>query len=1254
MTQAQGFANLHNHSEYSTLDGMQHIEDMFAIAAEFGQPGLGITDHGTAAGIAVASGMARKYGVKLVPGIEAYFVPSYQDLIDERHHLVSTRKDGKKHFATGKSFFESRFGVSKQRFHMTLLATSNAGFADVSRMASQSVDTQSGLNVKFPLFDTSLIARNMTSGDVIATTGCIGSFANQLYLAGREDEAMQHVMDMADLFGRDNFFIEVMPHNFPDQLKVQRWHIDLAKRTGLEMLATNDSHYIRETDAQTHELFLQINTQGETFKFSSHENFFAPTDFMNKSLPADVFGNAVANSLAVVERTTFDLASTGEYHIPLYPVHDGFSSEKDMLRSLCEKGFKLRYPIETPELRQRLELELDVIDKMGFNGYFLIVWDALNWGRSRGIRIGPGRGSAAGSMVCYTLNITDIEPTEHRLMFERFLNPSRITMPDIDIDIESSRRGEMFNYMAQKYGHDHVARIATYGKMRPKQALKDAAKVFGLNAEQVGWSDMVNTGKQGDDVISLSEVLADSPPERDKTADAKEAEYYWNLSRRLREEYNSGTSDTRKVLDFAANVQGYYRSRGIHAAGMIVTPGPCEDYFPLVSGDEYALACAYDKNIIDDLGFLKMDFLGLSNLSAISVAEECILRDLGESVSVDNLTLDDPKVFKVLADGDTQGVFQMDSHGMTDLAMRIGISSFADISATIALYRPGPLSAGIHNQYVDAKNGKAVDLIHPDLEELLGETFGLCIYQEQISAIAVHFAGYSMAEADTFRKAVGKKDKAILEKQESMFKERMGERGYDSRTQNELWDMILGFAQYAFNKAHTAAYGKIAYQTAWLKRYYPAQFGAGVIESLPDGKRMSYISDVVSKGFAVLPPDVNRSQVTTSTIQGSRRSEDSIILSLSDILGVGHNIAKVIVDERLENGRYESIFDFVERVDARKRSVEQRAKDAYDPSDPDAVEPPNPSGVGASLIASLAESGAFDGLLEGVSRESLIANARDIVMRLKSVTTTSNGEDDSLLGLFGDEDNALLSSVSWGDLQEKLEFDSVDTNPIHSLVKQRTRLGFFPGKHPMDLIDGVWDTLCADYDLDGVVTIDALEGESKGARVSVIGVVTTKNAKVSDGRKPFMLTIEGSGGHSITVASFGETRQYMASSCEVGDVVIVDGVYQKDNYTGDWRISYQSITAIDLADLPLSAKVLDLPMAHRADLMEKVFPQVLDMALSMSGKSEGREHPYTIRFFAPGIGARFVKDPSTGQALKILISDSDAAKIKESYRALLL
>ncbi|MFP3913341.1 MAG: DNA polymerase III subunit alpha [Actinomycetota bacterium] len=779
------FAHLHLHTEYSMLDGAARIEDVVRIAAQDGQPGLGITDHGVLYGVVPFVRASREQGLNPVIGIEAYFT------------------DG--------SRFDRPAGNANQRYHLLLFAENETGYRNLMKLSSRSF--LEGYYYK-PRMDFELLAEH--SEGIIATSGCLGGLVPQLLGpdAGMEENSTAAARDFdaalaaagrfQDIFGRDNFFIEVQDHGIEGQRKIMPDLLDISRRLDAPLLATNDAHYSRPGDAAAHDVLLciqtgSLRTDENRFKFSGGPDYYLKSGAqMREVFPADQFPGACDNTLWIVERSTVDL-EFGKILLPHFPVPTGHT-EVSYLEELVYEGAKSRYgdPL-SEEVRERIQHELKIIDEMGFPAYFLIVWDLIRFAHERGIRTGPGRGSAAGSIVAYSLGITNLDPIRYKLIFERFLNPGRRQMPDIDMDFDERYRADVIRYAAEKYGSDHVAQIITFSTIKGKQAIRDAARVlghpYGLGDKVAKAMPPAILGKEA----TLDQVLTEPGTE----SDAIVRDWYAN-AQELRNLYQADPA-VKEVVDAARDLEGLRRQDSIHAAAVVISPDPLTDLIPIQQkGEEAEIVTQYEMGAVEALGLLKMDFLGLRNLSIIERTLELIEETAGARIDIDNVPLDDPATFRLLQQGDTVGVFQLEGTAMRALIRSLQPDSFNDVVALVALYRPGPMGANMHNLYADRKNGrKPVEPLHPAITPFLEDTYQIMVYQEQVMQVAQEMAGYSMAEADNLRKAMGKKIQSVMDAEKAKFVEGCVRTGYTEQVGSDLFDLIAHFAGYGFNRCLT-------------------------------------------------------------------------------------------------------------------------------------------------------------------------------------------------------------------------------------------------------------------------------------------------------------------------------------------------------------------------------------------------------------------------------------------------------------------
>ncbi len=841
------FVHLHNHTEYSMLDGAARLDDLFARTAELGMGAIAMTDHGNVFGAFDFYSKAQAAGVKPIIGMEAYFTPN-----TPRHERKRVRwNDGGNDDVSGSGAYT----------HMTLLAESTTGMHNLFRLSSRA--SMEGFFYQ-PRADRELLADHASG--LIGTTGCPSGEVQVWLRIGDYAKARQAAADFQDILGKDNYFLELMDHGLSIETRVRDGLLRLAKDLAIPMIATNDSHYVRREDAPAQEHLLCVSS-GSTmadpkrFKFDG-DGYYIKSAAEMRELWADRNGlpEACDNTLLIAERCEVEFTEGNGTYMPQFPCPPG-EDENSWFVKEVERGLQARYPGGIPDdVRRQADFETGVICQMGFTGYFLVVADFINWAKDNGIRVGPGRGSGAGSICAYALRITDLDPLRHGLIFERFLNPDRVSMPDFDIDFDERRRGEVIRYVSDKYGDDRVSMIVTYGTIKAKQAVKDASRILGY---PFAMGDRITKAMppsvMGKDV-PLKEIFN---PSHDRFGEGGE----------FRGLYDSD-QDVKQVVDTAKGIEGLKRQWGVHAAGVIMSSEPLIDVIPLMRRpQDGAIITQFDYPTCERLGLIKMDFLGLRNLTVLDDALVNIERNRGETVVLEDLTLDDPETYQLLARGDTLGVFQLDGGPMRALLRSMRPDCFEDISAVGALYRPGPMGADSHNKYARRKTGREpVEPIHPELAEpladILGETYGLIVYQEQVMAIAQKLAGYSLGQADLLRRAMGKKKKSELDKQFEAFSAGMAERGYSRHAVKTLWDILLPFSDYAFNKAHSAAYGLVSYWTAYLKANYPAEYMAALLTSVKDDKDKSaiYLNECRRMKIQVLPPDVNESEATFTPV----------------------------------------------------------------------------------------------------------------------------------------------------------------------------------------------------------------------------------------------------------------------------------------------------------------------------------------------------------------------------------------------------
>lgn len=880
MDLSKSFCHLHNHTSYSALDGAAKIEDLVLAAKADGQNSLGITDHGVLWGLVDFYKTCKKHDVNPVLGIESYFA-------DDRFDRTPKGK--------GHSDLD---GSDKRYYHLTILAENNVGYENLIKLSSDSF--LEGFYHK-PRADWDLLGKY--SNGLIATSGCLGGPVLQELLYDRFDEGLSKAARLQDVFGKDNFFIELQNHGLIEQVKTNPQLIEIAKRIGAPMIATNDLHYVHHDDHVGHDALLCCQTGSKLsdekrFKFQSDQHYLKTAAEM-RHLFMEV-EEACDNTLLIAERA--DVAIDFDtLHLPVFDVPDGYDSATSYLSKLAIDGLYERYGTPSDDHFGRLSYELSVIDSMGLSSYFLIVWDLQRFADRQGIRRGPARGSAAGSIVSYCLDITKVDPLRHGLIFERFLNPGRVALPDIDLDYDSRYRENMINYVVDKYGSDHVAQIITFNIIRARAAVRDAARVLGY---EPSFADKISKAMP-DPVMGETTPLAACFEYSDRYSIG-----YGN-ARELREMYNS-SSDVKKIVNVAKSLEGLVRQDGIHAAGIVITPGPVTEYIPIQKRGDGPIITQYEKEAVEALGLLKMDFLGLRTLDVIS---ECI-KLIGYDPGVESTSFNDLDTFNLLRSGETVGVFQLESKAMRSLLARLQPNSIDDIAAVVALYRPGPMAENMHNDYADRKNGRqGVSYFHQDAEPILKQTLGLCIYQESVLEIAKKFAGYSLTEADLLRKVMGKKLVDLMIEERSKFVDGCISNGYTEEFSSKLFDMIEGFSRYSFNSSHAYSYAYISYQTAFLKANFPKEFMAALCGSMIDDidHCAIYLDEAKRMGLKIYGPDINRSS-TRFTVES-----DGIRIGLASLRNIGQDLSNRIIEERSSNGDYSGLMDVASRVEPNSR-----------------------------------------------------------------------------------------------------------------------------------------------------------------------------------------------------------------------------------------------------------------------------------------------------------------------------------------------
>jgi DNA polymerase-3 subunit alpha len=1095
------------------LDGAARVTDLVQAVKADGQPAVAITDHGVLYGVVDFVKAANAADIKPIIGIEAYVTPG------SRFDRLPRRQDN--------------------RYHMTILAENETGYKNLMRLASEAY--LDGYYYK-PRVDAELLSTY--SEGLIATTGCLGGHVPQLLgvdesadedqrIQERDfDAAMATAAMYQDIFGKENFFIELQDHGIPAQRKIMGDLLEIGKQVGIPLLAANDSHYTYAHESDAHDALLCIQTGSvksdeDRFKFHSQEFYIKSSAQMRSLFPHDQYPDACDNTLLIAERVDLNI-DFGRSLLPQFDVPAGHD-EASYLRELVMAGARVRYGSLDAETQERIDYELRVISDMGFSAYFLIVWDLIAYAARQGIRTGPGRGSAAGSIVAYCLKITDLDPIEYGLIFERFLNPGRQQMPDIDMDFDERYRGDVIQYTAEKYGSDHVAQIITFSTIKGKQAIRDAARVLDYP---------YSTGDQlakamPPAILGKDATIGQCLTKPDSDAPAGDRDHYRAAAglRDLLTTLDGGD----EIIATARGLEGLRRQDSIHAAAVVISPEPLTNIVPIQrKGEGAEVVTQYEMHGVEELGLLKMDFLGLRNLSTIERALELIDANTGERPDIDNVPLDDEMVFDMFRRGDSIGVFQFEGGPMRALMRNLGPDRFEHLIALNALYRPGPLGAGMHLEYADRKNGKsAIEYPHPDLEPVLKDTYGVMAYQEQVMQTAQVIAGFSMVDADDLRKAMGKKIPSVMREQRSKFVSGCVAAGHAEALGEELFGFIEHFAGYGFNKSHSAAYALIAYQTAWLKVHYPVEYMAALLTGSKKDKdrTAAYLHECRMMAINVAVPGVN----VAGRDFGAHDGE--IIFGLSAVRNVGEAVTDLLVAERKENGPYSSFFDFINRVDVQvlnKRTIE-----------------------------SLIKGGAFDSF--GHSRRGLLEVAYSTV---DATVSRRRAEEAGQFSLFGGDTSDIP--------------DEMSTVPEHEWDKkvrlgfEKEMLGLYISDHPLLGAEKMLMTL-TDTQIP-----DLWEREDK-SQATVGGVIGSLNRRYTKAGDPMVyFPLEGLSGSVETVA-FPKTVAEYGPMIREDAVVVIRG---RIDHRGDdvkfiaMSISEPELTSDDSVRIRVSASRMSASVAQ--------------------------------------------------------------------------
>jgi len=1050
------FTHLHVHSHYSLLDGLPKIGEILDYVKELGMDSVALTDHGVLYGAVEFFKEAQKRGIKPIIGAELYV--AFEKLEQKRPN------------------------IDNRRYHLVVLVKNEEGYKNLVKLVTRA--HLEGFYYK-PRVDEELL-RKHNSG-LIALTACLQGKIPQLILANRIEEAKKQALSYQEIFGKGNFYLELQQHpHIPEQKKVNKALIEISKELDIPLVATNDAHYLRPGDADTQDILMLINTgadpndperltmKADDFSIKSSEEM---EEFF-KDVPEAIF-----NTQKIADACNFQF-KLGENKLPYFPVPNGKTPD-EYLEDLCNQGLKDRFG-ESPkkEILERLKYEISVIKKMGFSSYFLIVQDFVNWAKQNRIVVGPGRGSVGGSLVAYLLNITSVDPIKYKLLFERFLNPDRISLPDIDLDFTDRRRDEVINYVAEKYGHDRVAQIITFGTMAARAVVRDVGRALSYP-----YSLCDQTAKMIPFGFTLEETLKN-------VRDFKDA--------------YSADEKVKRIVDFARKLEGRARHASTHACGVVISLEPLENLVPLQHPpqSETAIITQYEMHTIEDLGLLKMDLLGLKNLTII---EDCLSRIYqvhNESIDVANLPLNDKRAYKLLQEGNTTGVFQLESSGMQRYLKELRPTEFDDIVAMIALYRPGPMQ--FLPKYMRGKHKKKeVEYLHPKLKPILESTYGICVYQEQLMEITRQIAGFTLSEADVLRKAVGKKIKSLLLEQKEKFIQGTIKNNIDKRIGEKIWEWILPFAEYGFNRSHATAYAMIAYQTAFLKTHYPVEFMAALLTSeKADVERIAVlIKECKKMAIGVLAPDINESFRNFSVVP----KENKIRFGLLAIKNAGENIVETIITERKNGGQFQSISDFVHRINSRN--------------------------LNKKSLESLIKAGVFDKFEE---RNKLLLNLEGILETNREIQKNiNNGQKNLFEGTSSFSPTIKLKEVQPASLPEKLKWE-------------KELLGLYVSSHPLQDYKKVFEKK--------VLSIINIDDTLIGKRVKIGGIISSIKRIITKKGKPMLFLNLEDLTNKIEVIVFPDLIEENPTALQEDKIVFIEG--RVDNRNGEKKIVAEGIEEV--------------------------------------------------------------------------------------------
>ena len=1071
------FVHLHVHTAYSLLDGAARIDNLLDAVKNFGMSAIAITDHGTMYGTIDFYKAAKKRGIKPIIGCEVYLAP------DSRHN---------------RNFNDTKY------FHLLLLAENNLGYQNLIKLVS--LASLEGFYYK-PRVDKELLKKYHEG--IIALSACVNGEIQRAIINGESDRAVELIYEYIEIFGQDNFFLEIQNHGLDDEKIVREEFIKISRQLNIKLVATNDVHYVNQSDSAAHDvlLCLQTNkllTDDNRLKFPS-DDYYLKSPAQMYELFSDI-PEACENTLEIAARCNVEI-NFGEMHLPEFPIPPSYATAADYLNELCRKKVYERYNLPDEKIFARLNYELEIIKRMGYAGYFLIVQDFINFAKKNNISVGPGRGSATGSVVAYVLGITEIDPLKFDLIFERFLNPERVTMPDIDIDFCYLRREEVIEYVKKTYGESHVSQIVTFGTMAAKAAIRDVTRVLNIP-------------------YSVGSRLVDMIPNELKITLDKALE----TSKKLKADYENN-SQTRRIIDLARELEGLPRHASVHAAGIVISKLPLIEYVPL-QNLKGTVVTQFDKDKIEELGLLKMDFLGLRTLTIIADTLANVKKNFGVEVDIGNISEEDELTAKMLSSGDTGAVFQMESAGMTKLVKDLKPTCFQDLIPTIALFRPGPLGSGMVRDFIQGKHGLRQPVyLHPKLEPILRETYGVILYQEQVMQIVQALAGFTLGQADILRRAMAKKKASIIAAQKENFLKGCVSNGVEISLAEKIFGLLEHFADYGFNKSHSAAYAFLAWQTAYLKAHYPTEYIAAILSSVMDSDKIAVYIDLAKRmGIQILPPDINSSGVKFQP------EDKKIYFALSAVKNLGESAIKGVVEVRENGGNFKSLTDFCMRVDLKKFTTQ--------------------------AIENLIRCGAFDKI--NPNRAALLKASEKILSFARMNNDGNVFLFDATKGLEGEENN--ISKM-------------IKTSKKNCLDWERETLGFYVSGHPLEDFADI---------LKNFKGIADIKSENLGGKtiVKIGGLLTGYRQVMTKNREPMaFITIEDFQ-DNINVVIFPKVFVNCEEFLTEDKVLVIDG--KIDFSRGEVTILADKVTPIENY-VPNLYLIDDPNNLESAQILKKIF-----------------------------------------------------------------